>query len=197
MLADVGSTGSLYNEQSLLKVAEESRTQGLKVVLRLRLAALVRSHRRVNLNLPQLSLTSQPHRAVTFNFAPPRLTVQYCHCIHLPNERGEHYGLHLGHFPMDNDAQVAEEGRRLLLDILPLFASNPDRVDSTKDLYFQAYYYMICTEAKILEDFLKDCNTKASQYADILEKVLKLFENLVKPDILSRTNSFPVCIPTC
>jgi hypothetical protein len=98
---------------------------------------------------------------------------------------------------MDNDANATERGRRLLLDVLPLFAANPDRADSTEDPYFQAYYYMICTEAKILEDLLKDRDIRDPQYADILGKVLKLFESLVKPDVLSLSNSFLVCIPTC
>lgn len=93
---------------------------------------------------------------------------------------------------MDNEAQAAEEGRRLLLDILPLFTSNQEEFELNKDLSFQAYYYMICSEAKILEDLLKDWDTKAPQYTDILRKVLKLFEGLVKPDILPPSNSLPV-----
>lgn len=93
---------------------------------------------------------------------------------------------------MGDDAQVVEEGRRLLLEILPLFTSNQDRTELNKDPCFQAYCYMICSEAKILEDSLKDCDTKALQNADILGKVLKLFESLVKPDILPPSKSFLV-----
>lgn len=92
---------------------------------------------------------------------------------------------------MDNEAQAAEEGRRLLLDILPLFTSSQEEFELNKDLGFRAYYYMICSEAKILEDLLKDCDIKAAQYADILGKALKLFESLIKPDILPLSKSFP------
>jgi hypothetical protein len=100
----------------------------------------------------------------------------------------------LGRFPMDNDAHAAEESRRLLLDVLPLFTSTPDRVDSTKHACFQAYHILICAEAKILEGLLNHCDIRAPQYADILGKVLKLFESLVKPDIISPSTSFLVCI---
>lgn len=100
----------------------------------------------------------------------------------------------LASYHMENDAHDAiEEGRRLLLDILPLFTSNPDRVESTKGACFQAYYCLICIEAKILEDLLKDSNTRHPQYADILGKILKLFESLVKPGILFPSKSFLVC----
>jgi len=102
----------------------------------------------------------------------------------------------MGRFSMDSDAYAAEEGRRLLLDILPLFTSNSDRVDSTKDHFFQAYYCLICAEAKTLEDLLQHCDTRAPQYADILGEVLKLFESLVNSDVLS-PNSFLVCTLTC
>ena len=95
---------------------------------------------------------------------------------------------------MDNGSHdTIAEGRSLLLDILPLFTLNPDRVDSTKGPWFQSYYPIICSEAKILEDLLNESSTKHPQYAEILNRILKLFESLVKPDILSSCKSSLVC----
>jgi hypothetical protein len=93
---------------------------------------------------------------------------------------------------MDNDALAADEGCRLLLDILPVFTSNTNQIASDKDPCSQAYYYMIGSEAQRLEDSLKDCNTRVPQYADVLAKILKLFESIIQPDVLLQCNSFLV-----
>jgi hypothetical protein len=94
---------------------------------------------------------------------------------------------------MDNDAQAAEEARRLLLDILPLFTS-PGWESAAKDHCFRAYYTLIWLEANRLEESLEQLDTKIPQHADILETVLKLFENrLIRQSVSSPGNSFLVC----
>jgi hypothetical protein len=89
---------------------------------------------------------------------------------------------------MDN-ADAVEEARRLLLDILPLFTFSPGWERAAKDVCSMAYYTLICAEANRLEEFLKQLDTRMSQYADVLETVLKLFENrLIRQSVSSPVN---------
>jgi hypothetical protein len=94
-----------------------------------------------------------------------------------------------------NSQLLTEEVRALLLGVLPLFTSSYNHESSVKSTLYETYHLTFCAESQILEKWLIEQDTKTLEhYLDVLEKILALFERLVKPEALSSSNTCLVCI---